>query len=394
MHLLFALFLQDEFAARWSESTARAAEFLVKAQGDDGLWSREFQGRRWPSLALSALALDALVRMPAALREKHKDAIARSVEALAKRQSAEDGGWAEPPGQLRAYVTSIAIMALQAHDAAANRERIARGRKFLAELQVKEGFWAGGYEELEYEMVEGKMQPKRLKTGNLSSVEVAAQAMRETGYDDSEYWKRIADFAGKCQNSPETNTDPEWVKALESRGFKMGGGFVYKPDLDTVENYGGYTVDSGDGKKVLNGYGSMSYAGLKTYLFAGLRKDDPRVLAAVRWLRENYTLERHPGFPFESDRPAGERKDRQGLFYYYLAMARALDAWGENPFETGDGVRHDWPREMARQLISLQRGSGAWFNDQPRWWEGDELLVTAYALKVYSILARHLASDR
>ena len=34
----------------------------------------------------------------------------------------------------------------------------------------------------------------------------------------------------------------------------------------------------------------MTYTGLKTFLYAGVGKDDPRVKAAVDWIRRHYTL--------------------------------------------------------------------------------------------------------
>jgi squalene-hopene/tetraprenyl-beta-curcumene cyclase len=132
------------------------------------------------------------------------------------------------------------------------------------------------------------------------------------------------------------------------------------------------------------------YAGLKTYIYAGLKRDDPRVKAAVDWCRKNYTVERHPGFPYEKDMPAAKRKDNQGLFYYYLTMAKALDAWGETPFVTEDGKKHDWPKELADKLASLQKADGSWANEQARWWEADPNLCTPYILKVYSILASRM----
>jgi squalene-hopene/tetraprenyl-beta-curcumene cyclase len=197
-------------------------------------------------------------------------------------------------------------------------------------------------------------------------------------------------FLEQCQNFSEGELDPEWRQALDMKGFKIGddGGFFYKPDVDNVENYAGARTDN-DGKKIINSYGSMTYAGLKTYLYAGLSKDDARVKGAVQWIRHHYSLDRHPGFPFEQDTPGRKRKDQQGLYYYYMTMALALEAWGEKPFVTSDGVKHDWPRELARKLIELQENDGSWFNDQVRWWEGDKQLVTPYALKMYAILSKH-----
>ena len=48
----------------------------------------------------------------------------------------------------------------------------------------------------------------------------------------------------------------------------------------------------------------MTYAGLKTFLFAGEGKEDPRVKAAIGWIKRHYTLDENP------------RQKDAGLFYY------------------------------------------------------------------------------
>ena len=57
-------------------------------------------------------------------------------------------------------------------------------------------------------------------------------------------------------------------------------------------------------------YGSMTYAGLKSMVFAGLKPDDIRVQAATKWLRANYSLDENPGL------------GQAGLYYYYHLMAK------------------------------------------------------------------------
>lgn len=42
-------------------------------------------------------------------------------------------------------------------------------------------------------------------------------------------------------------------------------------------------------------YGSISYAGMLSFIYAGLDKDDPRVKAVLQWITENYTLNENPG---------------------------------------------------------------------------------------------------
>ena len=111
-----------------------------------------------------------------------------------------------------------------------------------------------------------------------------------------------------------------------------------------------------------------TYAGLKSMIFAGLDKDDPRVKAALEWLRKHYTFDENPGM--------GDA----GLFYYYHTMAKALDVLGEETFADAAGKEHDWRKELADAVIARQREDGAWVNANARWMENDPNLVTAYAI--------------
>ena len=108
--------------------------------------------------------------------------------------------------------------------------------------------------------------------------------------------------------------------------------------------------------------------------------------AAVDWVRKNYSVELHPGFAFDET----QRHHLRGLYYYYLVMARALDAYGENPFVTYDGKKHDWPRELAEQLLKTVRESKMWKNDNAGWYEGDPVLVTSYVLNTCDLLLKYV----
>ena len=125
-------------------------------------------------------------------------------------------------------------------------------------------------------------------------------------------------------------------------------------------------------------YGSMTYALFKCYVLAGLDREDPRVQAAWKWLGDHWTLDLNPGFELSRDPTA----PYQGLFYYYQSMARALEVSGEDTIVDGEGRPHAWRQELAARLVSLQsRVDGSWINQNaPRWWEGNPVLATSYAL--------------
>ena len=77
-----------------------------------------------------------------------------------------------------------------------------------------------------------------------------------------------------------------------------------------------------DGKRIVRSYGSMTYAGLKSMIYCGLTKDDPRVKAAWNWIRKNWTLDINPGMQFSN--PKDPKAGESGLYYYYHTLARAL----------------------------------------------------------------------
>ena len=64
----------------------------------------------------------------------------------------------------------------------------------------------------------------------------------------------------------------------------------------------------------LRSYASMTYAGLKSMIFAGVGPEDPRVKAAVSWIRKHYDLQSNPGM------------GTAGLFYYYHTFGKAMTA--------------------------------------------------------------------
>ena len=114
----------------------------------------------------------------------------------------------------------------------------------------------------------------------------------------------------------------------------------------------------------------MTYAGLKSMIYAGVDANDPRVKAAISWISKNYDLSRNPGMPKKFD----------GLYYYYHTFAKSLHALGEDEIEDAKGVKHDWRDELLKVLASRQKKNGSWVNESPRWLEGDAELVTGYAL--------------
>jgi squalene-hopene/tetraprenyl-beta-curcumene cyclase len=175
-------------------------------------------------------------------------------------------------------------------------------------------------------------------------------------------------FISRTQNLPGSN-DQKWASGDPDNR----GGFVYFP-----ENSKAGEVKQADGKVALRSYGSMSYAGLLSYIYAQLDKNDPRVKAVYDWLSRHYTLDENPGM------------GKDGLYFYYHTMAKALSNYGVENLTMSDGRKVNWRRDLAKRLLDLQNADGFWVNENGRWWEKDPNLVTSYAVMTLEIIYRGL----
>ena len=171
-------------------------------------------------------------------------------------------------------------------------------------------------------------------------------------------WGAAIKFISRCQNLEETN-DQEFA----SNDPANKGGFIYTPD----QSKAGEEKLPND-RTALRSYGSMSYAGLLSFIYAKVSADDPRVAAVKEWLGKNYTLKENPGMGSE------------GLYYYYQTMAKALTAANVNTLTLADGSEADWRNDLGKALLSRQRENGSWINDNGRWMESNPVLVTAYTV--------------
>jgi squalene-hopene/tetraprenyl-beta-curcumene cyclase len=206
---------------------------------------------------------------------------------------------------------------------------------------------------------------------------MALDALHDAGVkSDDPAFHRALKFVSRLQNHSETN-DAAWAGD--------DGGFVYGPADDRRgESMAGEFV-SPDGARRLRSYGSMTYAGLKSFIYAGLSKDDPRVRAAWRWITENWSLDENPGM-----RLAGAEHAQHGLYYYFHTLARALNVYDQPIVIDPQGKSRDWRLELIDKLASLQRPDGSWAGDK-RWMEDNPVLVTAYVVRALQEAQQDLA---
>ena len=181
-------------------------------------------------------------------------------------------------------------------------------------------------------------------------------------------WDAAIQFIQRCQNLPSVNKE-----AWASDDPTNKGGFIYFPGRSSAG-----TQTNADGRVAFRSYGTITYAGFLSYIYADLKKDDPRVTAAFDWLRNNYTLDENPGMG-----PSG--------YYYYLQLAsKALTVYGMDELKLKDGKSVNWRRELVSKMMKLQQTDGSWRNENERWMERDPVLVTSYSLMALEIAYRGL----
>ena len=343
------------------QAMERGARFLVESRNKEGLWGFRDQ----TEAGISAMAIAALQALPEPRSEEVEAALQHGLDYL--RSLHKDDG-AIHDGQLYNYVTSAAVMALSRSTDPGDEQLLAQARAYLRELQADEG---EGYTPGDrYYGGVGYGGDERPDLSNLNFA-LEALATGPAGENEAAFKKALV-FLQRCQNYSETNDFQVEVAGGGRIESGIDGGATYGPG----ESKAGY-IDLGEGVKVPRSYGSMSYALLRGYLFAGLERDDPRVQVLWAWLQRNYTLDVNPGFEASGD----PRAAYQGLFYYFFTMARALGVYGQETVVDALGAEHPWRAELAGRLVSMQRQDGSWVNqNSARWYEGNPTLATAYAL--------------
>lgn len=342
----------------------RGLAWLKKAQNPQGYWSQP----EYP--ALSGLVLTAFMGDPGDRYKKKPLFINKGYDYLLQCVRPDGGIYVK---ELANYNTSVSMVALQVSMDAAYHPLIRKARNFILGLQSD--FGKQGETDNPYDG--GIGYGGRYPHSDMSNTMFALESLYYTRYLQDEAakeagrklnWKAAITFIERCQNLPGVN-DQDWA----SGDPQNRGGFVYFPGNSKAGE-----EELPGGKKALRSYGSISYAGLLSYIYAHLERDDPRVKAVYEWLSRNYTLDENPGM------------GKQGLFYYYHTMAKALSIYGVNELTTKDGRQVDWRRDLALRLMDLQHQDGSWINESGRWWERDPVLVTSYAVITLEVLERGL----
>lgn len=331
------------FSQELSDIVSRAIAYLATTQADDGSWS----ARLGPGV--TALVATGILHHG---RSPTDPLVSRALEYL-QRQVRTDGGIYAQGSRYRNYETCLAILCFSA----ANRD--GRYDKILqrAEALVKGIQWDGTESHDRTSASYGGAGYGKHARPDLSNTTFLIDALKSLGRgpDDPAIQKALA-FVSRCQNLETEHNDTKFAT------LNPDGGFYYTVAAGGSSQAG--KTDSGG----LRSYGSMTYAGLKSMIYAGVGPDDPRVQAAYQWVKRHYTLVENPGM------------GGAGLYYYLHTLAKALDAVGQETLIDEQGTAHRWRQELAAALAASQQADGSWANTNPRWLEGDPPLTTGYAL--------------
>ena len=344
----------------------KGLSFLKTQQQEDGSFSATEPNHP----ALTAMPLIAFQREPSGRYFNEQPAFMKKGYAFIRGNAKPDGGIYSRG--LANYNTSVSLVALlntgdpkddplikTAHDFIVGQQAMTLPRPDLnGGVSYGPNSTSRQHPDLDNTLV--ALEALRAYRAARPSAEVAA------GKDLN--WAAAIDFVTRCQNLPSHNKE-----AWASDDPANKGGFIYFPGDSKAGE-----MDLPNGKQALRSYGTMSYAGLLSFIYADLKKDDPRVIAAVDWLKQNYTVDENPGL------------QRQGLYYYLHLMTKGLSAAGIDEFQLADGRKVNWRNDVALKIISLQNKDGSWANDNNRFLEKDPVLVTSYSVMALEIIFHQL----
>ncbi len=364
--------LDDEHWRKADAAIERGVAYLRSVQNADGSWTPQ------PGPAVTAMVVQTLLDRPDVSPDD--PAVRRAIDYILSFAK-EDGGI--HAGMLQNYNTAICLSALSRVDSRPDvAEAVAKAQDYLRHLQWKAGMTDPRGEPIDenHPFYGGAGYGKHGRP-DMSNTQIMLQGLFDSGVDCNDpAFQRAIVFIARCQGID--------ANELFREAIVQDGGFIYATSIDADHIGVPQSMANPDmideaklGRPVsgLRGYGSMTYAGFKSYVYAQLDRDDPRVTAAYDWIRRNWTLDRNPGLPDGADKD-GHRLDQQGLYYMYMTLGRALRAWGSTTLRLPDGTEVDWANALVDAAVQRQREDGSWVNEADRWMEGDPSLVTAYTL--------------
>ncbi|MGQ0629382.1 MAG: hypothetical protein ACT4PL_14950 [Phycisphaerales bacterium] len=383
-----ALAIDEVHAKRADKAIEASIRYLLSAQDKaTGGWAIPPKGAGQPSFpAITGLVVNGLLMQPkrSSTEQEAVDAGVRYLLSMAK----PDGGIYD--ATLPSYNTAISISALARVDTPEAKAAVSKGVEFLKKCQwgAEDPATAGGDEPKKVDAAHpyyGGVGYGKHGRPDMSNTAFFMQALADTGVSKEDpAVQRAIKFIGRCQMNGATN-DQTFADGSRQGGFVYSTGETGStPGRGQSQSTAGMieeTLDDGTKVSRLRAYGSMTYAGFKSYVYAALAPTDPRVTTAKDWISRNYTVTENPG--------AGT----DGQYYYYVMFSRALDATGTALVRATDAkgvvTERDWQNDLIDHLIKLQSEDGSFKSVDDRWMENNPILISAYSLLSLQHAARN-----
>ena len=354
--------------------TARGCRFLCEQQSADGAWRSRQYGAFRQGDALTPLVVCVLQKMRQPDR-RTQNAVAGGVAWL--RALANERANTGEPWRNLAFPLFSAAFATQVFATVEDDVTMEFWLKIVKALRIRpnlgwpqsspaNGAWGDAVEPPQGLAGGGTAQTPDMIAPNISATLLALDALTAAGEESTA--PEALPFIKCCQNFAET-----------SASRFDDGGFFYAID-DAVRNKAGIAGIDDSGRERYRSYGSATCDGMLALRAAGSASDDPRCVAALRWLtREMHDAANAGNWPVE-------RQDaREALFYYHAqALARVLCF-----AEAARALDRTWIRAQRDALISglqkRQRPDGSWNGAQPDSCEDDPIVATSFALRALMV---------
>ena len=350
------------------QAIAQGAKFLYQNQNATGWWT-DSELPALTGLALVALEMADIKELDIKYDSERRRAYDYLVSLAKSDGSIHDG-------RLINYNTACSLMAFSVSGEVRYRSLIEKARAYIAGSQIDLG--KRGQQDNANDGGVGYNDKYDHSDMNNTLMAIEAMRLSESALREKDQgkktlkhdldWKALEHFLASCQNLPELSDNPNLSNQPVDRG-----GFIYHPG----ESKAGEVSNEKTNRVALRSYGSISYAGMMSFAYARVDKNDERVSAVIDWVSKNYTLDENPGM------------GQEGLYYYFHLMSKALTAHGVKILKGSDSKSIDWRNQLAAKLIALQNKDGSWKNSNKRWMEGDSNLTTSYVLIALSLLKKN-----
>ena len=141
---------------------------------------------------------------------------------------------------------------------------------------------------------------------------------------DDPAFKKALVFVSRCQNLKSEHNDQPWAGKIND------GSFIYTAAAAARPRYRRARPDDG-----LPGYGSMTYAGIKSLIYCGVEQGRPADEEGAEWIQQELHARRQP-------RHAGGARASGACTTTTTRWPSAWTRWARTTFTDAKGVKHDW----------------------------------------------------